>query len=78
MLSRSTPYSSTTITDDGATDTRLMVTMRDAAGAWVNSSRVTLTVTSGPGTLPGEVGELVAEHLRPDRELHAGQKVQPA
>ncbi|NUQ98988.1 MAG: beta-galactosidase [Streptomyces sp.] len=47
-------YSSTTITDDGTTDTQLVVTMRDASGAWVNDSRaVTLTVTSGPGILPG-------------------------
>ena len=47
-------YSSTTITDDGSTDTQLVLTMRNAAGAWVNDSRaVTLTVTSGPGVLPG-------------------------
>jgi beta-galactosidase len=47
-------YSSTTITDDGTTDTKLVVTMRNASGAWVNNSRaVTLTVTSGPGILPG-------------------------
>ena len=47
-------YSSTTITDDGTTDTQLMVTMRNASGTWVNNSRaVTLTVTSGPGILPG-------------------------
>lgn len=47
-------YSSTTITNDGSTDTQLMVTMRNAAGAWVNNTRtVTLTVTSGPGILPG-------------------------
>jgi beta-galactosidase len=46
--------SSTTITDDGTTDTQLVVTMRNAAGAWVNDTRaVTLTVTSGPGVLPG-------------------------
>jgi beta-galactosidase len=47
-------YSSTTITDDGTTDTQLVVTMRNASGAWVNDTRtVTLTVTSGPGVLPG-------------------------
>jgi beta-galactosidase len=47
-------YSSTTVTDDGATDTQLVVTMRNASGAWVNDTRtVTLTVTSGPGVLPG-------------------------
>jgi beta-galactosidase len=47
-------HSSTTITDDGTTDTQLVVTMRNASGAWVNNSRaVTLTVTSGPGILPG-------------------------
>jgi len=47
-------YSSTTITDDGATDTQLVVTMRNASGAWVNDTRaVTLTVSSGPGVLPG-------------------------
>jgi beta-galactosidase len=47
-------YSSTTITDDGTTDTQLVVTMRNASGAWVNDTRaVTLTVTSGPGILPG-------------------------
>lgn len=47
-------YSSTTITDDGTTDTQLVVTMRNAAGTWVNDTRtVTLTVTSGPGVLPG-------------------------
>ncbi|MEQ0564899.1 glycoside hydrolase family 2 TIM barrel-domain containing protein [Amycolatopsis sp. NEAU-NG30] len=47
-------YSSATITDDGATDTQLVVTMRNASAAWVDNSRaVTLTVTSGPGILPG-------------------------
>ncbi|HZP54252.1 RICIN domain-containing protein [Actinocrinis sp.] len=47
-------YSSTTITDDGATDSQLVVTMRNASGAWVDDTRtVTLTVTSGPGVLPG-------------------------
>jgi beta-galactosidase len=47
-------YSSATVTDDGVTDTQLVVTMRNAAGAWVNDTRtVTLTVTSGPGVLPG-------------------------
>src|SRR5206468_5734716 len=47
-------YSSTTITDDGTTDTQLVVTMRSASGAWVNDTRtVTLTVTSGPGVFPG-------------------------
>jgi beta-galactosidase len=47
-------YSSTTVTDDGTTDTQLVVTMRNASGAWVNDTRpVTLTVTSGPGILPG-------------------------
>jgi beta-galactosidase len=47
-------YSSATITDDGTTDTQLVVTMRDASGAWVNDTRtVTLTVASGPGVLPG-------------------------
>jgi beta-galactosidase len=47
-------YSSTTITDDGLTDTQLVVTMRNASGAWVDDTRaVTLTVTSGPGVLPG-------------------------
>lgn len=46
--------SSTTITNDGTTDTQLVVTMRNASGTWVNDSRaVTLTVTSGPGILPG-------------------------
>ena len=46
--------SPTTITDDGITDTQLVVTMRNASGAWVNDTRaVTLTVTSGPGVLPG-------------------------
>ncbi|OON27979.1 MULTISPECIES: glycoside hydrolase family 2 [unclassified Micromonospora] len=46
--------SSTTITNDGTTDTQLVVTMRNASGAWVNNNRaVTLTVTSGPGILPG-------------------------
>ena len=47
-------YSSTTITDDGTTDTQLVVTMRNASGAWVDDTRaVTLTVTRGPGILPG-------------------------
>ena len=47
-------YSSTTITDDGTTDTQLVVTMRNSSGAWVSDTRtVTLTVTSGPGVLPG-------------------------
>ncbi|MBM7085574.1 cellulose binding domain-containing protein [Micromonospora humidisoli] len=47
-------YAPTTITNDGTTDTQLVVTMRNAAGAWVNNTRaVTLTVTSGPGILPG-------------------------
>jgi beta-galactosidase len=47
-------YSATTITDDGTTDTQLVVTMRNASGAWVNDTRtVTLTVTTGPGVLPG-------------------------
>ncbi|MEU7866437.1 ricin-type beta-trefoil lectin domain protein [Dactylosporangium sp. NPDC049140] len=47
-------YSSTTVTDDGMTDTQLVVTMRNASGAWVNDTRtVTLTVTNGPGVLPG-------------------------
>ncbi|MFG1807503.1 ricin-type beta-trefoil lectin domain protein [Streptomyces sp. NPDC049040] len=47
-------YSSTTITDDGTTDTQLVITMRNSSGAWVNNTRpVTLTVTSGPGILPG-------------------------
>ncbi|MEV6877455.1 ricin-type beta-trefoil lectin domain protein [Amycolatopsis sp. NPDC051128] len=47
-------YSSTAITDDGTTDTQLVVTMRNASGAWVDNTRtVTLTVTSGPGILPG-------------------------
>jgi beta-galactosidase len=47
-------YSSTTVTDDGTSDTQLVVTMRNASGAWVNDTRtVTLTVTSGPGVLPG-------------------------
>ncbi|MEU7914711.1 ricin-type beta-trefoil lectin domain protein [Microbispora bryophytorum] len=47
-------YSPTTITDDGATDTQLVVTMRNSSGTWVNDTRsVTLTVTSGPGILPG-------------------------
>jgi len=47
-------YSSTTITDDGTTDTQLVVTMRNSTGAWVNDTRtVTLTVTGGPGVLPG-------------------------
>lgn len=47
-------YSPTTITDDGTTDTQLVVTMRNSSGAWVNDTRtVTLTVTSGPGILPG-------------------------
>ncbi|MDQ1304893.1 MAG: beta-galactosidase [Actinomycetota bacterium] len=47
-------YSSASITDDGATDTQLVVTMRNASGAWVDNTRaVTLTVTSGPGVLPG-------------------------
>ncbi|MFD0817490.1 cellulose binding domain-containing protein [Micromonospora zhanjiangensis] len=46
--------SSRTITDDGSTDTQLVVTMRNGSGAWVNNTRaVTLTVTSGPGILPG-------------------------
>ncbi len=54
MTLRAGRYSSTTITDDGATDTQLVVTMRNASGAWVNDNRtVTLTVTSGPGVLPG-------------------------
>ncbi|WP_203678502.1 hypothetical protein [Actinoplanes siamensis] len=47
-------YSSTAVTDDGAVDTQLVVTMRNASGAWVNDARtVTLTVTTGPGILPG-------------------------
>ncbi|HMR48767.1 MAG TPA: NPCBM/NEW2 domain-containing protein [Arachnia sp.] len=47
-------YSSDTITDDGRTDTQLVLTLQNAAGQWVNDSReVTLTVTSGPGILPG-------------------------
>ncbi len=47
-------YSSATITDDGTTDTQLVVTMRNASGMWVNDTRtVTLTVTSGPGVFPG-------------------------
>jgi beta-galactosidase len=47
-------YSSTTVTDDGTTDTQLVVTMRNASGTWVSDTRaVTLTVTSGPGVVPG-------------------------
>jgi glycosyl hydrolase family 2 len=47
-------YAATTITDDGTTDTQLVVTMRNSSGAWVSDTRtVTLTVTSGPGVLPG-------------------------
>ncbi|KQR23503.1 glycoside hydrolase family 2 [Microbacterium sp. Leaf151] len=47
-------YSSDTITDDGRSDTQLVVTLRNSAGAWVNDTRpVTLTVTDGPGILPG-------------------------
>ncbi|KQR86381.1 glycoside hydrolase family 2 [Microbacterium sp. Leaf179] len=47
-------YSSDTITDDGRTDTQLVVTLRNGAGEWVNDTRaVTLTVTDGPGILPG-------------------------
>ncbi|MET8763974.1 RICIN domain-containing protein [Lentzea sp. NPDC004782] len=46
--------SAVTVTDDGSTDTQLVVTMRNASGAWVNDTRtVKLTVTSGPGILPG-------------------------
>ncbi|NQX13813.1 NPCBM/NEW2 domain-containing protein [Microbacteriaceae bacterium VKM Ac-2855] len=47
-------YSGATITDDGRTDTQLEVTLRNAAGTWVSDTRpVTLSVTSGPGVLPG-------------------------
>lgn len=43
-----------TITNDGRKDTKLILTMQNADGAWVNESKaVTLTVESGPGILPG-------------------------
>ena len=46
--------SDTEITNDGKKDTKLIVTMKDADGNWVNDTRnVTLTVVKGPGIFPG-------------------------
>ena len=46
--------SDTEITNDGKKDTKLIVTMEDADGNWVNDTRnVTLTVVKGPGIFPG-------------------------
>lgn len=42
------------ITNDGKKDTKLIVTMQDEDGNWVNDTRnVTLTVEKGPGIFPG-------------------------
>lgn len=42
------------ITNDGKKDAKLIVTMKDTDGNWVNDNRaVTLTVEEGPGIFPG-------------------------
>lgn len=46
--------SDTEITNDGKKDTKLIVTMEDADGNWVNDTRnVTFSVVKGPGIFPG-------------------------